>query len=109
MDTTAVTAAARQAVECLAPKGTCGILGFGTAGTEVRVDMLELLLTGRTITGVTEGDARPAEFIPRLLELHRQGRFPFDRLITEYDFRDINTACEDSEAGRTVKPVLRMV
>ena len=108
VDTTAVTAAARQAVECLAPKGVCGILGFGTAGTEVRVDMLDLLLTGRTITGVTEGDARPAEFIPLLLRLHAQGRFPFERLITEYDFRDINAACEDAEAGRAVKPVLRM-
>jgi aryl-alcohol dehydrogenase len=109
VDTTAVTAVARQAVDCLAPKGTCAILGFGTAGTEIQVDMLQLLLTGRTITGVTEGDARPDEFIPQLLELHKQGRFPFDRLINSYDFRDINTACEDSEAGRTIKPVLRMV
>jgi aryl-alcohol dehydrogenase len=109
VDTTAVTKVVRQAVDCLAPKGTCAILGFGTAGTEIQVDMLELLLTGRTITGVTEGDARPDEFIPQLLELHKQGRFPFDRLITSYDFHDINTACEDSEAGKTIKPVLRMV
>jgi aryl-alcohol dehydrogenase len=109
VDTTAVTAAARQAVDCLAPRGTCAILGFGMAGTEVRVDMLELLMAGRTITGVTEGDARPDEFIPQLLELHQQGRFPFDRMITSYDFRDINTACEDSDTGKTIKPVLRMV
>ncbi|HWE90092.1 MAG TPA: NAD(P)-dependent alcohol dehydrogenase [Pseudonocardiaceae bacterium] len=108
VDTTAVTSVARQAVESLAPKGTCAILGFGTAGTEVRVDMLELLMAGRTITGVTEGDARPDEFIPTLLDLHRQGRFPFDRLITSYQFEDINLACEDSEAGKTIKPVLLM-
>ncbi|MFJ8812932.1 NAD(P)-dependent alcohol dehydrogenase [Amycolatopsis thermoflava] len=109
VDTTAVASAVRQAVSALAPKGTCAVLGFGTAGTEVAVDMLELLMTGRTITGVTEGDARPDEFIPRLLELHEQGRFPFDELITTYDFADINAACEDSEAGKAVKPVLRMV
>jgi aryl-alcohol dehydrogenase len=109
VDTTAVTAVVRQAVSALAPKGTCAVLGFGQAGTEVRVDMLELLMTGRTITGVTEGDARPDEFIPRLLELHAQGRFPFDRLITSYDFADINAACADSEAGKAVKPVLRLV
>lgn len=108
VDTTAVTTVARQAVDCLAPRGTCAILGFGKAGTEVRVDMLELLLTGRTITGVTEGDARPDEFIPKLLDLHAQGRFPFDRLITAYDFREINTACADSESGKTIKPVLRL-
>lgn len=109
VDTTAVTAVVRQAVDSLAPKGTCAVLGFGTAGTEIQVDMLELLMTGRTITGVTEGDARPDEFIPKLLELHAQGRFPFDRLITSYSFQDINTACEDSESGKTIKPVLQMV
>ena len=109
VDTTAVTSVVRQAVSALAPKGTCAVLGFGQAGTEIQVDMLELLMTGRTITGVTEGDARPDEFIPRLLELHRQGRFPFDKLITSYDFADINAACEDSDAGKTVKPVLRLV
>jgi aryl-alcohol dehydrogenase len=109
IDTTAVTAVARQAVDVLAPKGTCAILGFGRGGTEVQFDMLELLLTGRTVLGVTEGDARPDEFIPMLLDLHKQGRFPFDRLITTYDFREINQACEDSDSGKTIKPVLRLV
>lgn len=109
VDTTAVTSVVKQAVDCLALKGTCATLGFGTAGTEIQVDMLSLLMAGRTITGVTEGDARPDEFIPQLLDLHQQGRFPYDRLITTYDFREINTACEDAESGKTVKPVLRLV
>ncbi|MCQ4080828.1 NAD(P)-dependent alcohol dehydrogenase [Streptomyces sp. RB6PN25] len=109
VDTTAVTPVVRQAVSALAPKGTCATLGFGTAGTNIEVDMLEFLMAGRNIVGVTEGDARPEEFIPRLIELHAQGRFPYDKLITSYPFKDINTACEDSEAGKTIKPVLQMV
>ncbi|TKA01036.1 NAD(P)-dependent alcohol dehydrogenase [Actinacidiphila oryziradicis] len=109
VDTTAVTPVVRQAVSALAPKGTCAILGFGTVGTNIEVDMLEFLMAGRNIVGVTEGDARPEEFIPRLIELHAQGRFPYDKLITSYSFKDINTACEDSEAGKTIKPVLQMI
>ncbi|MEV7379572.1 NAD(P)-dependent alcohol dehydrogenase [Streptomyces lydicus] len=109
VDTTAVTSVVKQAVGCLALKGTCAVLGFGKAGTEIQVDMLEFLMAGRTITGVTEGDARPDEFIPRLLELHRQGRFPFDQLITSYKFQDINVACDDSDSGKAIKPVLQMV
>lgn len=109
VDTTAVTSVVRQAVDCLALKGTCATLGFGTAGTEVQVDMLQLLMAGRTITGVTEGDARPDEFIPLLLELNKQGRFPYERLISTYDFKDINRACDDAEAGKAIKPVLRLV
>ncbi|MGW0891136.1 NAD(P)-dependent alcohol dehydrogenase [Saccharopolyspora sp. NPDC002578] len=109
VDTTAVTSVVRQAVGCLALKGTCATLGFGTAGTEIQVDMLEFLMAGRTITGVTEGDARPDEFIPQMIELNKQGRFPYDRLITAYEFDDINKACEDAESGKTIKPVLKLV
>ena len=47
-------------------------------------------------------------FIPVLIELFMQGRFPFDRLVTFYPFDRINDALHDSEAGKVVKPVLRM-
>ena len=48
----------------------------------------------------------PSAFIPKLIELYRQGRFPFDKLIKFYDFKDINQAAKDSLEGRTIKPVL---
>ncbi|KAF0957772.1 NAD(P)-dependent alcohol dehydrogenase [Rhodococcus sp. T7] len=108
IDTTAVTSVVRQAVSALAPTGTCAILGFGPAGTDVAVDMIELLTAGRTIVGVTEGDARPDEFIPKLIDLHRRGQFPFEKMIDFYDFADINQAADDSDSGKTIKPVLKM-
>lgn len=49
--------------------------------------------------GIIEGDSVPQERIPRLIELPRQGRFPFDKLITAFDFRDIQRAVEASEEG----------
>lgn len=48
----------------------------------------------------------PQEFIPRLVELWKQGRFPADKLVKTYAFDDINTAFADSESGATVKPVI---
>jgi len=39
--------------------------------------------------------------------LYRQGRFPFDRMITFYPFDEINRAVEDMAKGRVIKPVLR--
>jgi len=109
VDTTAVTSVVRQAVSALAPMGTCAILGFGPMGTDVSVDMIDLLMNGRTIVGVTEGDARPDEFIPRLIDLHKRGLFPFERMIDFYEFDDINRAVDDAESGRTIKPILKMV
>jgi aryl-alcohol dehydrogenase len=43
-----------------------------------------------------------------LVELFMDGRFPMDRLVTFYDFADINRAVADAVAGTTIKPVLRM-
>jgi aryl-alcohol dehydrogenase len=40
--------------------------------------------------------------------MYRQGRFPFDRLITRYSFDDINQAIHDSETGKVIKPVVVM-
>ena len=48
-----------------------------------------------------------ALMIPQLIGLYRSGRFPFDRLITFYDFSDINQAFDDVAAGRVIKAVLR--
>jgi aryl-alcohol dehydrogenase len=69
---------------------------------------MDLLMNGRTVRGILGGDAVPDLFIPQLVELYRQGRFPFDRLIRFYPFDEINRAVKDMEAGRVVKPVLRM-
>lgn len=96
----------RQAVDCLPLLGVCGLLGVMAPGTEVVLDM-DKIMNGRAIRGIIEGDAIPDLFIPRLLELYKQGRFPFDRMITFYDFDDINKAVEDMEGGRVIKPVLR--
>jgi aryl-alcohol dehydrogenase len=42
------------------------------------------------------------------VELHAQGRFPFDKLVRFYDLDEINQAAEDSEKGITIKPIIRL-
>ena len=48
----------------------------------------------------------PQVFIPQLFALWRQGRFPFDRLITTFSLAAINDAEQASLSGAVVKPVL---
>ncbi len=97
----------RQAVDVLPLLGVCGLCGVVPPGTEVNLNM-DLIMNGRTVRGVIEGDSIPDLFIPKLIELYRQGRFPFDRMITFYPFEDINKAVEDMEKGRVIKPVLKL-
>ena len=107
LDTSAQPAVFRQAVDSLKILGGCGLIGGTAPGVEVNLEMNHLLL-GRTVRGIIQGHSIPDIFIPRLVELHLQGRFPFDRLITFYSFADINHACEHAAAGEVLKPVLRM-
>jgi len=97
----------RQAVDVLPRLGICGLTGVVPPGTEVGLNM-DLIMNARTVMGILGGDAIPDLFIPALIELHRQGRFPFDRMIAFYPFDEINRAVEDMEKGRVMKPVLRM-
>jgi aryl-alcohol dehydrogenase len=97
----------RQAVDALPRLGVCGLLGVVPPGTEVTFDM-DLIMNGRTVKGIIEGDAIPDLFIPKMIELYRQGRFPFDKLIKFYPFEEINQAAEDMEKGLVIKPVLRI-
>jgi aryl-alcohol dehydrogenase len=99
--------ALRQAVDCLHPLGTCCIVGSSPKGTEVILDMNHLK-TGRAVRGCIQGDSTPQQFIPQLIDLHRAGKLPVERLVTYYHFADINQAVADSIAGKTIKPVLRM-
>ncbi len=108
VEATAAPKVFRQAVDALAVKGVCAFVGVAPAGTEASIDLSTLLAFGRTIVGVVEGHSVADVFIPRLIDLYQQGRFPFDRLITFYPFDQINQAVEDSERGSTLKPVLRM-
>ena len=95
----------RQAVDVLPRLGVCGLLGVVPPGTEVKLDM-DLIMNGRTVRGILGGDAIADQFIPRMIELYQQGRFPFDKMITFYPFGDINRAVADMEQGRVIKPVL---
>jgi aryl-alcohol dehydrogenase len=65
-----------------------------------------LALVGKTAIGIPEGSADPHVFIPRMIDLWREGRFPFDRLIELFPLSEINTAERSSLAGGTIKPVL---
>ncbi|WP_313350318.1 NAD(P)-dependent alcohol dehydrogenase [Paracoccus sp. (in: a-proteobacteria)] len=106
LETSGNLKALRQSVDSLRIMGECGMIGAPAFGTEIGLDTWGLLL-GRKVRGICEGDAVPDLFIPSLVELYKQGRFPFDKLITFYDFDQINQALEDSEKGRTIKAVLR--
>lgn len=58
--------------------------------------------------GVLGGDGCSGQFIPALVELYQQGRFPFDRLVRFYEMGEVEQALADSKSREVVKPTLRL-
>lgn len=103
-DTTGNAAVVRACLEGLNNIGTLALAGVGFG--DLTFDFLSLI-SGRSIVGVMEGDATPHTFIPHLAQLNADGKFPYDELITEFSFDQINEAEAASASGQVIKPVLR--
>lgn len=103
IDTTGRPDVIAQALGLLRRRGTLALVGLGT---KAEFDIMTVMYNGLRIRGVIEGDATPAVFLPQLVDLHRLGRLPVEKLITEYPFEAIESAAQDAAAGKVVKPVL---
>lgn len=96
----------RQSLNCTRSLGTCVVLG-ATQDLTINVEN-ELMGSGKKLVGIVEGCSIPQIFIPELLEYYKKGLFPFDKLITYYNFKDINKAFENVNKGKVVKAILKM-
>ncbi len=96
------------AIRSLAARGTCVVIGVPKFGDTVAVDVVDMVARGLRVVGTNQGDVVPRVFIPKLIELYRRGRLPIGKLITDFDFADINRAAEASLDGSAVKPILHM-
>ncbi len=106
IDTTGNGECVRKSLAFCDFDGVCAVVG-ATAEFTINIQN-ELMGEGKSLLGVVEGDSIPKDFIPKLIDYYQRGKFPFDRIITFYEFNRINEALEESHAGKCIKAVLRM-
>ncbi|MCE5333328.1 MAG: NAD(P)-dependent alcohol dehydrogenase [Desulfobacteraceae bacterium] len=93
-----------QALKCLTPEGKLSMLAVSVdEASEYDFPVQE----GQTVFDSIAGDSDPQEFIPYMIRQYGAGKFPFDTLVREYPFSEINRAVEDSLSGFAIKPLLR--
>jgi aryl-alcohol dehydrogenase len=106
-DTTGVPEIATLAVSGLRARGTAAYVA-ATSGAQYRFDARAFVGPGKIIRGVVQGDAIPADFIPRMISFYRSGMLPLEKIVTTFPFSAINEAAEASERGTVHKAVLVM-
>lgn len=107
VDTTGMSGIIDTAISALGHGGKLGLIGMHDMEARAGFVIMGLLSKGASIQGIIEGDSDPQRFIPYLVDLFLEGRFPVDRLISFFDFADINAAMAAQMDGSVIKPVLR--
>ena len=108
LDTTSIQSVLDGLFPALAAGGKLGIVGIPKdPAMKAEFSILSFLLGGYTVKGICEGDADPQEFIPFMVDLYMDGKFPYDKMCKIYDLADINEAVAANSDGSCVKAILR--
>ena len=106
-DTSGRVDAIQAVLAALAPRGMLGLVGVPpTAKDVLPVNIAAMITFGQRLIGIMEGDSDPQTFIPELIAAHRDGRFPFDRLVRTFPLAEVNEAVAAQKRGDCVKVVL---
>ena len=101
------TRAVSQAVDALAPGGTCVLIGVPETGATVPMDVRPLVTGERVIRGSSYGSARTREDLPRLVNLYLAGKLKVDQLITRrYGLDEANEAFRALAAGELARGLI---
>ncbi|PIE57514.1 MAG: aryl-alcohol dehydrogenase [Desulfobulbus propionicus] len=105
IDTTGVSEVMKAALEVTAQGGVYAPVAVTNKEFSIS-PFIDLVVGTKTIKGVLMGDAVPQTFIPQLIGFHNRNKFPFDQVIKQFDFEQINEAANASNSGEVIKPVI---
>ena len=102
-DTRAVT----QAIDALAPGGTCVLIGVPETGATVPLDPRTLVTAERVVRGSSYGSARTREDLPRMVNLYLAGKLRIDELVTRrYSLDEANEGFRALAAGELARGLI---
>ena len=108
LDTSGVQSAWDMSIKHLGMGGKFTFVTIPKPMEQATLPAFELMKRGASAAAVIQGGAIPAEFIPQLVEWYRAGKLPLEKLITTYQFDEINDAFRHMSEHQVIKPVLIM-
>jgi len=80
----------------------------GTAPADFKLDIhvLPFMIAGKQYRGVIEGESDKVEYIPKMIQWYREGKFPIDKMIKFMPAEQFEQGLHEMHTGETIKPVL---
>lgn len=89
--------------------GTVVTIGVPDPDVTVDLNVQQLALSDKKLTGCFYDGGRPHHDAPRYVEMYRRGQLKLDELITtKYDITEVNEAVADLHAGVNARGVFRL-
>ena len=109
IEATGQPAVMRQALQCARARGgKAVVVGNAKFGSKLELDPQQFN-QGKQMLGSWGGDNDPDVDFPKYMELIRSGRADLEALQANvYPLEKINQALDDLEAGRALRPLIRM-
>ncbi|KAJ9609467.1 hypothetical protein H2200_005794 [Cladophialophora chaetospira] len=105
-DTTAVPKVIEAMIQATGVRGRTVVVGATPPDKKISIQPMEFLNMGKQFIGSVEGDSHPPEAIPYMLEQHRQGHLPLEKIVSTYKYTEFARALDDMKTGKAIKPVL---
>lgn len=70
------------------------------------VNGFQFMVAGKQWIGAIEGGAYPPDYVPKMIQWYREGKFPVDRLIKLMPADEFEQALHEMHTGETIKPIL---
>lgn len=106
---TSSVAAVEVAFGLLAPMGALVLVGMPATGVTARLDVGTVAALNQRVLGSKMGSSRPAEDVPRLVALYREGRLQLESLVSgRYPLERINEALDSTRAGEALRNLVIM-
>ena len=110
LEATGITAVMSQAIDALGFNGVAVLVGV--AGAEASVAFNPTLVQSKRLTikgSMMAGENAVADlFITQLVQYWRKGLLPIEKLVTHFEFDQINDAIHAAHDGSAIKPILRL-
>ena len=106
IDTSGVPALIEAGVEFTRNGGRIIQVGTAPGDFNLSTNVFTFMCSGKSYSGAIEGDSVPSEYVPKMIQWYREGKFPFDKLVRLMPAEEFEKGLHEMHTGETVKPVL---
>lgn len=106
IETTAVPAVLSAAAEAMGKRGRFIQLGVPRVDAEIKLAFSPFFHDGKNFECHYLGDTTGQEYIPKMIEWYRQGKFPLEKICKFFPASEALAALHGMESGSAIKPVI---